>query len=337
MRSSDDAGPDAAPDERRRSHSLLKVVALAVVVALIAVVIGVVRDGRSGDRAETYASCARAGSPAAPGGIWCPTYSEDFDTPVAVGAFTNTSPDDWYVTPANPYSSALRSYPDGWPTTGDLSLNFASRTAEGRRAADGASGGVRLWARTELVDGRAQALGGSFFPVIRPGAEPVRAQTSQTYGRYSVRFKTVGGYAPTARGEYPTSPTEGRYGTAFLLWPADDHWPDGEVDFPEMGWGDRVQGHVHTIGQPEVNSADIVTAASSADWNTATIDWSPGLLVLSLNGVEVFRTSADVPSVPMRWGFQSGGTLATPAPGITGELLVDWVRIDAYVPDPGSP
>ena len=279
------------------------------------------------------APCGSGGTPA-PGGRWCPLYQEDFRTPVGVGGFTNEPADDWYLAPANPYAGSLRSYPDRWATTGALSLNLASRTTEVVESVEGAEGVLRLSGRTEVVDGRPQPLGGSFYPVIRPHATVVRDQTSQLYGRYTVRFRTAGGFPPAPAGTDPTSATTGRYGTAFLLWPADDRWADGEVDFPEMGWGDRVQGHVHTIGQPEVNAADITTGTSSAVWSTATIEWSPGLLVLGLDGTEVFRTTSDVPSVPMRWGFQSGGMNAVPAPDVSGQLLVDEVEIQSYAADP---
>lgn len=313
----------------RRRVLVVAALVLAVVVLLAAATV-LVRD-----RQRSAAQCS-LGRTEAPGGAWCQLYREEFSTAVRVGAFTNEPADDWYLASSNPYARSLRSYPDAWPTTGDLSLNLASRTTEVVDAVDGAKGVLRLSGRTEVVDGRPQALGGSFYPVIRPRAMVARDQTSQLYGRYTVRFRTAGGFAPGPGGAYPTSTTEGRYGTAFLLWPADDNWPDGEVDFPEMGWGDRVQGHVHTIGQPEVNAADIDTRTTSADWSTATIEWSPKLLVMVLNGAEVFRTTSDVPSVPMRWGFQSGGMIATPAPEITGELLVDRVEIQAYVPDNAS-
>lgn len=321
----------AAEGERPAHTRRARVAVLVLVVAvLVASVVLLVREG------QARASCP-VGRSAAPGGFWCPTYRQDFRTAVPVGGFTNATVDDWYLAPSNPYASSLRSYPDGWPTTGDLSLNLPSRTAEVVESVDGAQGVFRLSGRTEVVDGRPQALGGSFYPVIAPGAQPVVAQTSQLYGRYTVRFRTVGGFAPGPGGAYPTSATAGRFGTAFLLWPADDNWPDGEVDFPEMGWGDRIQGHVHTIGQPQITSADITTSASSATWNTAVIEWSPGLLVFGLNGAEVYRTRTDVPSVPMRWGFQSGGMLATPAPGISGQLLVDQVVIERYVSGPDAP
>jgi len=322
----------SAPELRPvRTRLLLRVLLPGLAVALIAVaVVVLVRE-----EARPGSACRAAREPA-PGGSWCSVYREDFTVPVPVGGFTNVPADDWSLAPANPYASSLRSYPDGWPTTGDLSLNLASRTAQVAEAADGAQGVFRLDGRTEVVDGRPQALGGSFYPVTDPGAEDVRARTSQLYGRYTVRFRTEGGFAPGPDGAYPSEPAAGRYGTAFLLWPADDRWADGEVDFPEMGWGDRVQGHVHTVGRPEVTSADVTTATSSAAWSTATIEWSPGLLVLRLDGAEVFRTTTDVPSVPMRWGFQSGAMGATPDPGVSGALLVDHVDIDAYARGTGS-
>ena len=211
----------------------------------------------------------------------------------------------------------------------DYSLNFASRTADVVPQARGARGVFRLHGHSEQVDGRVQALGGSFFPVINPLATD-QQQVAQTYGRYTVRFTTSGGYRPDAAGRFDET-GEPSYGTAFLLWPANDRWTEGEIDYPEMRWGDAIAGAVHTIGRPEVNAVTFSTSTSTEDdWHTATLEWTPDLLVFVLDGVEVQRVTTDVPSTPFRWGFQSGGTLGVPAADLAGYLYVDNVSIDAF-------
>jgi Glycosyl hydrolases family 16 len=302
-------------------------VLVAVLAMAVLVLSTVVMRDRLG-RDDT--ACATADS--APDGRWCRVYQQDFGTPAPLGSFVNGSAHDWHLRPGHPYADALRSYPDGWGTTGDYSLNYASRTAEVLSEAMGAHGVFRLHGHSARVDGRVEPLGGSFYPVLDPGAADAQQQVAQTYGRYTVRFATTGGYRPTAAGAYPTGSRAAAYGTAFLLWPANDRWAEGEVDYPEMVWGAPISGSVHRIGRPELN-ADTFTLPTTTDrrWNTATIEWTPGLLVFSLNGTKVRRVTTDVPRTPMRWGFQSGGTHGRPAPDLSGYLYIDSITIDAYL------
>ncbi len=255
-------------------------------------------------------------------GSWRRLYSEDFVTPASIGSFVTAKKDDWYLQPAHPYARSLRAYPDGWGTTGNLSLNYPSRTTDVVVQDHDAPGVFRLRAHSAVVDGQQRSLAGSFFAVIDPSASGP-AQVAQTYGRYSVRFQTVGGR--------PTTGPGARYGSAFLLWPADDTWADGEVDFPEMAWGGQVNGYVHTIGKPAVNAAVIGSPTTTeGGWHVATIEWRPGALVFSLDGTVLQTVTHDVPTKPFRWGFQSGGHDGTPAPGVEGQLLIDWITVDAW-------
>jgi len=255
-------------------------------------------------------------------GDWRRVYSQDFVAPAPVGSFVTAKKDDWYLQPSHPYANALRTYPDGWGTTGNLSLNYASKTTDVVTQDHDALGVLRLRAHTETVGGQQRSLAGSFFAVIDPTASG-SAQVAQTYGRYSVRFRTVGGY--------PTQGPGARYGSAFLLWPADDTWSEGEVDFPEMAWGGKVGGYVHTVGNPQVNAAVVSSPTTTeGDWHVATIEWRPDALVFSLDGKVLQTVTHDVPTKPFRWGFQSGGHDGTPGPGVEGQLLVDWITIDAW-------
>ncbi len=262
--------------------------------------------------------------PASPGPGWERLYSEDFAAPANRSSFVNERPDDWCLASSHPYARSLRSYPDGWGTTGDLSLNYASKTAGVSPTAYGAPGVFEVNAHTASVSGQQRSLAGSFFPVIRPDASSTQEQTAQTYGRYSVRFRTEGGY-PAG------SETGAGYGTAFLLWPANDNWSEGEIDYPEMAWGGKISGYVHEINNPSNNAHVIDTTTPTDDaWHTATIEWYPNALAFHLDAVMIKKVTDNVPTTPLRWGFQSGGHSATPAPEVQGKLLIDWITIDAY-------
>lgn len=302
-------------------------------VLLVVIAVAVLLLARVGIQAQLAAEDSMCmGSASAPDRRWCRVYQQDFDTAAPLGSFVNATPDDWHLRPGHSYADALRSYPDGWGTTSDYSLNYASRTAEVLPEALGAQGVFRLHGHSADIDGRVQPLGGSFFPVLDPGRSDPQQQVAQTYGRYTVRFATTGGYRPTAAGTYPAGSRAAAYGTAFLLWPANDRWAEGEVDYPELVWGAPISGSVHQIGRPELNS-DTFTLPTTSDgrWNIATIEWTPGLLVFFLNGEEVRRVTADVPSTPFRWGFQSGGTYGRPTPDLFGYLYIDSIAIDAYL------
>ncbi|MCW2812478.1 MAG: glycoside hydrolase [Friedmanniella sp.] len=269
--------------------------------------------------------------PEQPPSGWTRLYGEDFSTSVPLGGFTNASNTDWYLADSNPYARTLRSYPDGWGTTHNRSLNFASKTADVVRDEFGARGVFRLHGYTPTTAGTDSALGGSFFPVLHPGAKTNAEQMGQTYGRYTVRFRTIGGYRPDVNGAYPSDSKLGRFGTAFLLWPVNDQWAEGEVDYPEMPWGAKIAGYVHQIGNPRVNG-DSFKAPVTTDrgWQTATIEWYPGVLAFYLDGQLIRRVTENVPDTAMRWGFQSGGAVAVPPPDAEGYLLVDWITVDAY-------
>jgi hypothetical protein len=305
-----------------------------VLAAVLAVALVVAVTGDNDKRPATAHSSTSPQSPwpgpshPAPGGSWSTIYREDFEAQVAEGGFVNHSTDDWELVDGIPYARSLRSYPDGWATTHHLSVNFASRTASVVSEAMGAHGVFQLRAHSAEIDGRTRALGGSFTSVIRPDASTGQLQVAQTYGRYTVRFRTVGGYRSG------TDPAAGAgYGTAFLLWPASDSWAEGEIDFPEMAWGGRIAGFVHTIGKPSVTSMEFRAETTTEEgWNVATIEWTPGLLRFFLNSEEIARTTSDVPSTPFRWGFQSGGMLSTPPADVTGYLYVDSILIEAYRP-----
>lgn len=149
---------------------------------------------------------------------------------------------------------------------------------------------------------------------------PITGWSGQTGGRYSVRVRTdvVAGYK-----------------IAFLLWPVNDDWNKGEVDFPEAALGGSPKGYVHTIGNPSANSSQINTAADLEDWHVYTIEWTAGVrLTFYVDGVRVGTTTNSVPTggalggtdPKFRWILQVETQLSGGAPddSAAGHVLIDW-------------
>lgn len=144
----------------------------------------------------------------------------------------------------------------------------------------------------------------------------------QTYGRYEVRFRAD---------EMPS------YKIAWLLWPADDDWSKGEIDFPEagLGAGDVIEGFSHYTGRREgFPGFQITTDQDVHSWHTAVIEWRPDSLTWILDGVS-YRTTdiGAIPNVPMYWSMQTEAD--DPAPWTSGNVQIDYVRAWAYT-GPGA-
>lgn len=138
----------------------------------------------------------------------------------------------------------------------------------------------------------------------------------QLYGRYAVRFK-----ADTVPG----------YKMAWLLWPTSENWNQGEIDFPEAGLGNSIQGYSHNVnGTPATNQWAINTNVNMADWHTAVIEWTPTSLKFILDGATYTTTdSAAIPKNPMYWKLQTETNLSsTPPPtSAQGHVYIDWVAV----------
>jgi hypothetical protein len=65
----------------------------------------------------------------------------------------------------------------------------------------------------------------------------------------------------------------------------------------------------------------------------AVIEWSPNLVVFTLDGSEIGRTTTRVPNTPMHWVLQSETSLKTgTAADAKVNLMIDWVAAWAYAP-----
>ncbi len=115
------------------------------------------------------------------------------------------------------------------------------------------------------------------------------------------------------------------------------YWADGwEIDFAEYKPGNS-NGSVNKIWQNvksktgrwqtfEANVADVTK------WHVYRVEWSPGLLVFKVDGVETRRTTTDVPDSPMfvNLGFtglkgEAGGKLDNST--LPQTMYVDYVRV----------
>lgn len=161
-------------------------------------------------------------------------------------------------------------------------------------------------------------------PYTASPTPPIAAgKWDQLYGRYAVRFRTdaIPGYK-----------------MAWLLWPeAPKGWVDGEVDFPEADLGGTIAGYAHQVdGDPAINQYAFSTSASTTDWHTAVIEWSPGKLRFLLDGAQVGVTtdSRAVPHVSHYWVLQTETQLGggKPSAASVGHVYVDWTAVWSYNP-----
>lgn len=140
-----------------------------------------------------------------------------------------------------------------------------------------------------------------------------------TYGRFAVRFRV--------------DRVEGRK-IAWLLWPANGRWEEGEIDFPEAGAGGPICGFNHKLGpmpNPQQNQMAVDTGVSTTDWHTAVIEWLPTRLTFLLDGkvVKETRDAAAIPKTPMRWVLQCETALDNnPIPTSSiGHAQVAWLTV----------
>jgi hypothetical protein len=150
------------------------------------------------------------------------------------------------------------------------------------------------------------------------------SQWGQTYGRYSVRFRSdiIPGYK-----------------LAFLLWPDSDRWGEGEIDFPEansLASGGEVVANVYEVGAeadrpgPSTGFATGVPVAGSG-WHVATTEWSQAGLTFTLDDEVLGTKTVGVPATPMHWVLQVETSQNAPEAATSGHVQVDWVA--AYAPE----
>jgi hypothetical protein len=133
------------------------------------------------------------------------------------------------------------------------------------------------------------------------------------YGRVAVRFR-----ADAVPG----------YKTAWLLWPDDENWSDGEIDFPEGNLTDGINAYMHYRGNPHNQDAYEPLVPYTA-WHTAVLEWTAQAVTFTLDGKVIGRSTdpSVIPRTPMYWVLQTETMLDAPAPPLSaaGNVQVDWV------------
>lgn len=135
----------------------------------------------------------------------------------------------------------------------------------------------------------------------------------QLYGRYSVRFR---------------ADSLANYKTAWLLWPDNNNWSDGEIDFPEGDLNGTIHAYDHQIGNPSQNALAAGGTVTYGAWHTATTEWTPGGVKFYLDGT-LIGSSPVSPHVPMHAVLQTE-TNGRPATSTAGNVQLDWISIWSY-------
>lgn len=217
---------------------------------------------------------------------WKQVFTDDFTTSVGRGSF-----------PGSAYASKWTGY-DGFTDSYGI--------ANYQNSAISTSGGLMdVYLRTE--NGK----------VITAAPSPIvtKAWAGQTYGRYTMRFK---------------SDSLAGYKLASLLWPVSGDWNQGEVDFPEGGLDSTIYAFNHCLNNPAKNCFWATNGTKFTGWHTATIEWSPGKLSFILDGATLGTTTTSVPTAPMRWILQLQSGSTGPAASVSGHFQLDWVAVYTY-------
>jgi len=221
---------------------------------------------------------------------WHQVFADDFTTKATVGSF-----------PGSAYGSKWGVYNEGWPDTSHNGQQCPNEV---------------LSAQSGVLNYYLHTLSNGIHCVADPFPKVAGAPSKgggQTYGRYSVRFK---------------SDSIANYAAAFLLWPDSESWPnDGEIDFPEGTLNGSINAFAHYAsasgGQDAFSSNKPFTS-----WHTATVEWTPGKVAFYLDGTIIGTSTTKVPSNPMHWVLQTDTAYgAVPTNGDSGNIQVDWVTI----------
>lgn len=225
---------------------------------------------------------------------WTQVYTQDFTAPAALGQIGTV------------YGSLVRGYDGVTDTSG-----------HGTYSPD-----LVLSAYDSMLDYYMHTEGGK----PRVAAPIPMGYSGQTYGRYSVRF----------RSDVLTG-----YKMAFLLWPSSDSWAEGEIDWPEGELGQTVAPHSALVGSynstantMSFDPSTMPSPTTTSDWHIATIEWMPGIVKFYWDGGFLAQTStpSGVPTTNMRWTLQAETSTegAAPASNVAGHLQVDWIVAYAY-------
>ncbi len=135
------------------------------------------------------------------------------------------------------------------------------------------------------------------------------------YGKYTMRFKVTGASS---------------YGSAIMVWPSSNIWGEGEIDFPEGGFGGNMYMFQHDLNCSKCgNIAWADTGKQWTDWHTSSVEWTPSGVKYYMDGQLVQYVTNKVPFNNHRWTIQM---YPTSQDFSTGTLDVDWVSYYSYNP-----
>lgn len=138
-----------------------------------------------------------------------------------------------------------------------------------------------------------------------------------TYGQVNVRARS---YSYGAGNKY-----------AVMLWPVPGCWPCAETDFNESWDPARHSYMITNHFKGSAGNHGMIHHPVSLDltrWHNFTLRWTPGLMIYSVDGHEIWRSTEHIPTVPMRLVLQTALTGApNPVPGV---LDVDYAQQWSY-------
>lgn len=252
----------------------------------------------------------------------------------------------WLDTPAwaDEFNAPAGTGPDRtkwWVETVDQGSELQTYVDDRRTSAHDGAGNMVLTAIRETsrtgrpyISGR---LSNGFVAWNGNGARPLAA----TYGRWEARMKL-----PAGQGIWPAFWTLGAWKDKVNPWPQ-----CGEIDIMEsINWAKTTHASVHVAspaGQHVQWSRESWPNIGDGDWakwhHTWRIDWTPGLIVWSLDGYEYARvTRADMEQRGGTWPFDGaqpqspllnlavGGWAGAPGNWTQQRFLIDYVRV--YLP-----
>jgi beta-glucanase (GH16 family) len=192
------------------------------------------------------------------------------------------------------------------------SINQASWAVYGK---NGPKGSHCWWDKNITVSGgmaTLKVLPGSLCDGYSAAGMCACPVATQTYGKFTVRMKA----------------TEGNSKITFLLW-ANANWPP-EIDFaefPDSGDGELRQHYTQTLHYSDSNKQ--IHSSHDADmtvWHTVGLEWSPGLINYTLDGVVTDTITSHVPSEKMWMALQTDGS----SDSYAAYTYIDWVKVYTY-------
>lgn len=227
------------------------------------------------------------------GHLWHQVFDDDFKINAALGSWANTTCAPKVVYPG------WSTYPQGCGWT-DTRQHRPYRSDLDMSVHDGE---LDFW----LHSVAGVPAGANISPVLASGSQ------YQLYGRYSFRARFDAGGASD-------------FYQAFLLWPQNDaDGACGETDFPEAHLGlDHVNAFNHTCA----GQVQFVVPTVATDWHTWTVQWSPSVILLSRDGVQIGSTPNTF-NLARRYQAQMETDTVSPI-GDSKHYLIDWFVAYSY-------